>query len=72
MRKMTPTVKDEHTGRFSCMKEAYVKDNGEEKNGKRGWMAKWACILGVYLPQKSKLNFPKFKFLAHTLPIPMQ
>ena len=31
MRKMTPNVKDEHTGSFSCMKEAHVKENGEEK-----------------------------------------
>ena len=31
MRKMTPNVKDEHIGSFNCMKEAHVKENGEEK-----------------------------------------
>ena len=31
MRKMTPNMKDEHTGSFSYMKEAHVKENGEEK-----------------------------------------
>ena len=76
MRKMTPNVKDEHTGSFSYIKEAHVKENGEE-NGKRGCMAKWACILGVNLPQKSKTFFPKngfspsSNFLSHPLPISM-
>ena len=31
MRKMTPNVKDEHTGSFSCIKESHVKENGDKK-----------------------------------------
>ena len=46
-----------------------------EENEERGCMAKWACILGVYLPQNSKIDFPqkwvfpKFEFVPILLPL---
>ena len=48
----------------------------EQKNEKRGCMGKWACILGVFLPQKSKMIFPKngfspnLKFMPILFPSP--
>ena len=41
------------------------------ETGKHGCMAKWACILGVYFPQKSKLIFPKNGFSPNLNFIPI-
>ena len=74
---MTPHVKDEHIGSFSYMKEAHMKENGEERmedvgvwpNGHAFWVFSCPKSQKHFSP---KMGFPQIQIYFPYSSIPMQ